>query len=142
MQVTSLFLSSDFLLRKIAKRNLKRVNEYTSISEKLSPELSKPLKNNIDSIARFAEKENCNLEFVPGTDLFQNSAEVNVYKRNYKIIEDKKGYPSFVLSNKTLSGKAFLPDPTTDKKTFIDNIKSQVKIIIANDKNWNNKYSK
>ncbi len=131
----NLFSMRNILQNKIEKRNVKRIEEYITCSANVR---SEQLRRNLDTIARFAEKKNCNLAFTPGTDLFQNSINMDVYKRGTRMMLDGLGMPLYGVNAESLSGKAILPKTTNDRE-FLKAIKSLIKGIIANDKKWNQK---
>ena len=140
MKVAHTFLSKKSLINKLNKRNADRIKEFTSISPDLKPEVAAPIKENIDSIARFAARKNCCLEFVPAQDLFEGAAQVNVLKRGLSFILDYQNIPIVAQSYRGLSGQAVLADNLSGKG-FMNNLRSQVKNIISNDKDWNKRFS-
>ena len=141
MKLPCSLYSKETILNKIAKRTNKRINEYTSVSNSLAADKAGNIKKNLDSISKFAERKNCNLEFVPGEDLYENSAKMKVYKRGLILIRDREGMPVAAFNNQSLSGEAFLPDKVSDNKSFMKSLRDQVKNIIKNDKNWDNKFT-
>lgn len=123
---------------RLNKRNAERIIEHTSVSDALDSKLAKNINESIDSIARYAQRKNCHLEFVPGEDLFQNSAQMNVYKKGISLLIGNDGLPLSAFDLKSLSGQSILPN-NAKGEDLIGFIRKEVKNIIANDKNWNNK---
>ena len=123
---------------RLNKKNAERILEYTTVSDALDTKLAKNINESIDSIARYAQRKNCHLEFVPGEDLFQNAAQMNVYKKGISLLIGNDGLPLSAFDLKTLSGKSVLPNEAKGED-LIGYIRKEVKNIIGNDKNWNNK---
>jgi hypothetical protein len=140
MKVAPSYISKETLLKKIEKRNLKRIAEYTGISSAFKPEEVEFIKNNIDPIARIAEKNNCYLEFVPGADVLNKTAHMNVYKKGYQMIKPEFGDSFISIPTNTHTGVVDLPQNITDKESFLKTIKSGIQHILENSKRWNNKY--
>ena len=141
MKIAPCFYSKSSLITKVNKRNIRRIKEYTFVSPEVKPAMADVINRNLDSVARYAERKNCNIEFGTGKDLFKNATQMSVYKRGLTIFMDNEGYPSLAQNTKELSGQAFLPENVTKKDAFMKNIRTQVKNIISNDKNWDNKFS-
>lgn len=140
MKLAQKFYSKETLVKKLNKRNSKRVEKYISVSDSLAPEKVAKVNQYADSLARFAEKRGCILEFTPGKDLFENSTQMNVYKKYLGIVRDKEGMPCFACDGRSLSGQAIVPENVSDKKSVVDSLKENIKSIISNDKNWDNKF--
>ena len=141
MKIAPFFYTKKSLIKKINQRNEKRIQEYTSVSPKISEEMSKKINQNINAIARFAACKNCNLVFEPTADTFEKSTQMSVYKRGLKMLLDNQSQPIFAKSTRELSGKVVLEDNIPAKTSFMDNIRTHVKNIINNDKNWSNRFS-
>ena len=137
MKVTRLF-PQKMLQKTIEKRRLNRIQEYTSVADSLEPKFAQKINENIDSIARYAQRKNCHLEFVPAEDLFQNSMQLNVYKKGVSLLIGQDGLPAAAFDLKSLSGKSILPDDAKGAD-LIGHIRKAVKSIIDNDKDWINK---
>ena len=131
-------LPQKMLHKTIEKRRLNRIQEYTSVADSLEPKFAQKINENIDSIARYAQRKNCHLEFVPAEDLFQNSMQLNVYKKGVSLLIGQDGLPAAAFDFKTLSGKSILPDDAKGAD-LIGHIRKTVKSIIDNDKDWINK---
>ncbi len=140
MKITRL-LPKTFIHKRLENKKLKRIQEYTTISDSLAPKFAQRINENIDSIARYARRKDCHLEFVPAEDLFQNSMQVNVYKKGFSLLIGDDGLPLAGFDLKSLSGKSFLPGDAKGAD-LIGHIRKAVKTIIDNDKNWENKISK
>lgn len=123
---------------RLNKRNAERIIEHTSVSDALDSKLAKNINESMDSIARYAQRKNCHLEFVPGEDLFQNSAQMNVYKKGISLLLGNDGLPLSAFDLKSLSGQSILPN-NAKGEDLVGFIRKEVKNIITNDKNWNNK---
>ena len=78
------------------------------------------------------------MEFVPAEDLFQNSMQLNVYKKGVSLLIGQDGLPAAAFDLKSLSGKSILPDDAKGAD-LIGHIRKAVKSIIDNDKDWINK---
>ena len=137
MKVTRLF-PQKMLNKTLEKRRLNRIQEYTSVADSLEPKFAKRINESIDSIARYAQRKNCHLEFVPAEDLFQNSMQLNVYKKGVSLLIGQDGLPAAAFDLKSLSGKSILPDEAKGAD-LIGYIRKAVKSIIDNDKDWRNK---
>lgn len=137
MKILKIF-PKKFILKRLEKRNILRINEYTSVSDSLKPDIAQQLNKNIDSIARYAQRKDCFLEFVPPQDTFQNSVKMNVYKRGMSFVDGRDGLPMTCFSTKNLSGDTTLACKNNDSD-LIGDIRKNVKNIIASDKNWYNK---
>ena len=133
-------LPQKMLHKTIEKRRLNRIQEYTSVADSLEPKFAQKINENIDSIARYARRKDCHLEFVPAEDLYQNSMQVNVYKKGISILKDDDGLPLMGFDLKSLSGQSVLPD-NAKGVDLVGHIRKAVKSIIDNDKNWENKIS-
>ena len=139
MFITRIF-PKKIVAKMIEKKNQKMIHEYTTVSDFLEPKFAQRINENIDSIARYAKRKDCHLEFVPAEDLFQNSIQMNVYKKGVSILRNDDGLPFMAFDLKSLSGQSVLPE---DAKgiDLISYIRKVVKCIINNDKNWGNKIS-
>jgi len=126
--------------KRLENRNLKIIQEYTTVSDSLEPKFVQRINENIDSIARYARRKDCHLEFVPAEDLFQNSMQVNVYKKGISLLMGDDGLPLMGFDLKSLSGQSVLPE-NAKGADLIGHIRKAVKTIINNDKNWQNKIS-
>ena len=130
-----------WLGKMVEKRNARRIKEYVSISPELAPEKAEKVREISDHMARFAQKNNCSLEFTPGKDLFESSTQMNVYKRGVGIIENESSQPDidFVFTTQTLSGSASVPEDISDRKSLMQKLKDSITTIIKNDKTWDDK---
>lgn len=135
MRILPIFKSC--VKRKIEYRNARRIMDNTYISDKLSSANQELLNNNIDSIARFADKKNCRLEFTRADGLFDNAIQMNVYSKPYCYIYQlgKQAYVDTIP--KKIKGLAILPDNKTDKKDFMEIIKRTTKCILSENKKNN-----
>lgn len=133
-------LTSKMAHKKLENRKMKIIQEYTTVSDSLAPKFAQRINENIDSIARYARRKDCHLEFVPAEDLFQNSMQVNVYKKGLSILKGNDGLPLMGFDLKSLSGQSILPD-NAKGADLVGHIRKAVKNIINNDKNWENKIS-
>jgi len=133
-------LPQKMLHKTIEKRRLNRIQEYTTVADSLEPKFAQRINENIDSIARYAQRKNCHLEFVPAEDLFQNSMQLNVYKKGVSLLIGQDGLPAAAFDLKSLSGQSILPSEAKGVD-LIGHIRKAVKSIIDNDKNWQNKIS-
>lgn len=131
-------LPQKILSKAIEKKRLNRIQEYISVADSLEPKFAQRINENVDSIARYAQRKNCHLEFVPGEDLFQNSAQMNVYKKGISFLTDDDGLPMCAFDLKSLSGQSVLPNEAKGED-LIGYIRKTVKTIIDSDKNWNKK---
>ena len=100
MKLAPFFYSKESLVKKINKRNAKRIQEYTYVSPQISKDMHEKINQNIDSIARYAARKKCNLSFVPAADLFQKSTQMNVYKRSLNIILSNQLHPVMAQSTR------------------------------------------
>ena len=133
-------LPSKVLEKTIEKRRLNRIREYTSVADSLDPKFAQRINENIDSIAKYAQRKDCHLEFVPAEDLFHNSMQMNVYKKGISLLKDDSDLPLMYFDLKSLSGQSVLPD-NAKGIDLISCIRKAVKNIIDNNKNWVNKIS-
>lgn len=140
MKLAPKFFSKETLIKKLDNRNSERIQKYISVSNNLSPEKAAEVSTYADSLSRFAEKKGCILEFTPGEDLFQNSTQMNVYKKTLGIVRDKDGLPIFAFDGRSLSGQSIVPEKKSDAKSVINSLKENITHIIKNDKNWDNKF--
>ena len=58
MKIAHSFISKEKLMKKIAHRNQARIADYTTVSTAFKPEDLKIINDNLDSIARYAERKN------------------------------------------------------------------------------------
>lgn len=134
MKITKLFPPKKYIYKQLENKKIKTIQEYTTISESLEPKAKKQIRENIYLIARYAKRKDCHLEFVPAEDLFQNSMQINVYKKAICILKSNDGSPLFDLNFKKLSGKSILPQNAIGSD-LVNNIRKAVKNILANNKN-------
>lgn len=139
MKITRL-MPKKMIHKRLESRNLKRIQKYTTVADSLEPKFAQKINENIDSIARYAQKKDCHLEFVPSEDLYQNSMQVNVYKKGISLLLGDDGLPLMAFDLKSLSGQSILPSEAKGAD-LIGHIRKAVKTIIDNDKNWKNKIS-
>lgn len=140
MKIAPKFFSKETLIKKLDKRNARRIENYILVSDNLAPKKTEQVKQYADSLARFAEKKGCILEFTPGEDVFKNSTQMNVYKKYLGVIRSSDGLPCMAFDGRSLSGKVIVPEDGVNNKSVIDSLKSSVKSVIAKDKNWYNKF--
>lgn len=133
MKITRL-LSKKIVHKKLENRNLRRIQEYTTVSDSLEPKFAQRINENIDSIARYAERKNCHLEFVPSQDLYQNSMQMNVYKKGISILNGNDGLPLMWFDLKNLSGQSIL-SKDAEGIDLVSQIRKAVKNIITKGKN-------
>lgn len=122
------------LAKEIAWRNAKRIEKHTVVSRAFRPEEIKPYKDNVDSIARFAEKNNCKLEFTPSFKKL-GTPKMKVYDTGYRDVPYGNGttYPEWFEKYR---GEIFLPKEiaTKDKKGVMETIKAHVAKVLYGDK--------
>ena len=139
MKVAPRIFLQESLVKKLNKRNAKRIEQHISISENLSPEQSARVQQYSDSLARYAQRNGCTLSFVPGENLFSNSTEMRVNKKTLSIVTDDAGCPILSFPSASLSGRVYVPEKVSGKGTVVGYLKSNIKSIINSDPSWENK---
>ena len=138
MKSLPIFMSKSSAMQRIAKRNEKRIKNYTKISETLSDIQKSALKECIVPIARYAERNHALLEFVPASDLFEGGIQMNVHKKGLALVFDECKMPIMALDSISLSGSSILPNEKRGAD-LAKTVKNDAKNIISNDSNWCNK---
>ncbi len=128
MKIIHSFMSKDKLLKKIARRNQERIADYTTVSTAFRPEDSKIIKDNLDSIARYAERKNLKIDFEPSSENM-SAPKMDVYKQGTQLMKTYEGFTPdtsdvMVVPAYHLLGSAKLPAGMTDNKKFVDAVKS------------------
>ena len=139
MKSLPIFISKSDAMQRIAKRNASRIKDYTRISQTLSDTQKSILKECLDPIARYAERNHALLEFVPASDLFEGSIEMNVHKKGLTFILDEENLPIMALNMISLSGSSILPNGKRGAD-LARTVKNDAKNIISNDSDWCNKF--
>ena len=129
MNLISGFRSKEALAKKLAKRNAERISDYTLVSSAFKPEDVKIINDNLDSIARFAERKNINLRFEPSS-ADMSSAKMKVYKRGVTLMNDVLGDPSWAVPVENYRGSAKLPAGIESKEDLMEAIKKSAAEIL------------
>lgn len=134
MKLTSSLFSKESLVKKINKRNLQRIQDHTRVSSAFKEEDSKLIKDNLDSIARYAERKNINLEFEPSASS-KGVAKMNVYNRGTTLMntfDDMDSKRMIAIPVTKLAGSAKLSAEISNKEELMEAIKSNSAQILYN----------
>lgn len=129
--LTRIFSSKEDIIKKIQKNAEKRVKDYTTVSSAFKPEDSKAIKDNLDSIARYAKHNNINLEFEPVSK--NSDVKMRVFKRSLKKADSFDGKIISYLGQ-DFAGEAYLPSGIKDKKEIMNLIKTESAKILYGEK--------
>ena len=134
MKLAPSYISKERLLSKIADRNEKRIAEHITVSSAFRPEDSKIIKDNLDSIARFAERKSLNLGFEPSSENL-STAKMNVYKQSSKLVNTYDGFSPdtsniMLLPSTDYVGSAKLPDGINSKEKLMDAIRKSAAEVL------------
>ena len=118
-------ISREKIAQKIEQNKLKRIEEYTKVSTAFKPEDSAIIRENLDSIARNAKRNNCNLEFVPSKRIL-GAPKMRVLDRT----AESSGY----TQGDTLKGEVLLPAHMGTKEEVLNAIKTNAAKILYGEK--------
>lgn len=129
MKLSSIFTTKKSLMKKIDKRNQKRIKELTNVSTAFKPEDSKNIRDNIDSIARYANRKKITLQFEPSAEDL-SAAKMSVYKKQVKFYDKYDGSEPMSYTVDELAGYTVLPKGLNNKKDLMDTIRSEAAKIL------------
>jgi hypothetical protein len=138
MKIAHSFISKEKLMKKIARRNQARIADYTTVSTAFKPEDLKIINDNLDSIARYAERKNLKIDFEPSSENMR-APKMSVYKQGSQLVNTFDGTSSdasdmLLIPTEHLMGSAKLPAGMTDNKEFVDAVKSNAAKFLYNQK--------
>lgn len=133
MKVAPSYISKERLLKKIAKRNNERIAEHTLVSGAYKPEEAQMIKENLDPIARYAERHRIDLDFEPNIDK-AGTTKMNVYKRNLKFNDYYDGSDPIPYLSKDFAGTAIIPNQMETKGDFLKTIRENAAKILYENK--------
>ena len=85
MKLAPSYISRETLIKKAAKRSQRRIAEYTSVSSAFKEGESTFVKENLDSVARYANRHNVNFRFEPNVGE-ADSTKMSVFRREVKFL--------------------------------------------------------
>lgn len=133
MKLVTKLLSRENLAKKIQKRNKNRIETYTTISTAFKPEDAKIVQDNIDSIARYAERNQLYVAFMPSVRT--GAPKMDVYKRGTKTLQSPENpHKTITVPCQTHKGNASLPYGITDNKEFLSEFRKEASKILYKDK--------
>ena len=126
--------SRESLLKKVKRRNEERIESHVSLSTAFQEKDSKVIKENLDTIARYAERNEINLAFEPSsTNLAAPKMDVSrrVLKEtpSYDGIDLNESEPIYYMVPQK-AGSEVLPAGLEDKKDVMTAIKSAAARIL------------
>ena len=132
MKVAPSYVSKERLIKKAAKRSQDRIAEHITMSSAFKPENSKLINENLDPIARYANRHNLNIEFEPSVDNL-GSAKMNVYKREVEWFDPHDGSEGFPYLTQKYVGEGVLDKNLDNKKDLLKAFRAEAaKILYGN----------
>ena len=111
MKLAPSYLSKKTLTKLINKRNNNRIAEYTKVSTAFKQGEAEGIKENLSSIARYAQRQHINFEFVPNVK--QGGTKMKLFKREVTLMEnpnDSYHSLSIPVLYKNFEGEATFPN--------------------------------
>lgn len=133
MKVAPSYVSKDRLIKKAANRSKERIAEHITMSSAFKPENAKLINENLDPIARYANRHNINVQFEPSVENL-GSAKMNVYKREvewYDPHDGSEGFPYFV---QRYAGEGILDKSLDNKKDLLKSFRDEAARILYGNK--------
>ena len=133
MKIAPSYISKERLLKKIAKRSKERIAEHTVVSSAFKPENSKMIQENLDPIARYAERHKIDIEFEPNIEE-AGTTKMNIFKRTVKFMDMHDGSDPFIYMDQDFAGSAILPSKMDNKNEFLKTIRTNAAKILYENK--------
>ena len=129
MKLAPSYISKETLIKKAAKRSQRRIAEYTSVSKAYKGEESKVIEENLDSIARYANRHNINVRFEPNVEE-AGSSKMSVFRREVKFFDMHDGSEPMPYLSQEYAGNAILSKDLNDKQSLMDAIRAAAANIL------------
>ena len=130
MKVAKGFFSSrEYLAKQAAKRSQRRIAEHLTLSTAFKPEDSKIIQENMDSIARYANKKRIDIAFEPSSENLR-APKMDVSRREVKFMELNDGSETIPYLLPEYAGSAVLPEGINNKKDLMDAIRAAASKIL------------
>ena len=131
MELTPSYLSKKFLIKRINKRTKNRIEEYTKVSTAFKTGEADSIKENLDSISRFAQRKHINLDFVPNVK--QGGTKMKLYSREVTMVEnpnDTLHTLTIPVLLKNFEGEATISNDLKTKKDVMETIREEAAKIL------------
>ena len=131
MKLAPSYLSKKTLTKLINKRNNNRIAEYTKFSTAFKPGEAEGIKENLTSIARYAQRKHINLEFVPNVK--QGGTKMKLFKREVTMVEnpnDTIHSLTIPVLLKNFEGEATISNDLKSKKDVLETIREEAAKIL------------
>ncbi len=123
------FTSREYLIKKAAKRSQERIENHITLSTAFKPEDSKIIKENLDSIARYANKKRINIAFEPSSENLR-APKMEVSKRVVRQTEPYDGSEPIFYMIPEYAGSTVLPEGINNKKDLMTTIRTEAAKIL------------
>ena len=134
MKIAPSYMSKERLLKKAARRAQQRIEDHTRISTAFHPEKYNEIKDNIDSVARYACRHSLEIEFQPQR-YKKDAPKMTVYRRSVKYVDPLDGVSDpYPYLGQDYVGSANLPEGISDKKSFMKAVRSEAAKLLYEDK--------
>ena len=130
MKVAKGFFSSrEYLIKKAAKRSQERIENHLTLSTAFKPEDSQIIRDNLDSIARYANRKKINIAFEPSSENLK-APKMDISER---VVEQTNSYdgsePIFYMVPKYV-GSTVLPTGINNKQDLMKIIRTEAAKIL------------
>lgn len=134
MKVAKGFFSSrEYLAKQAAKRSKRRIEEHITLSSAFQPKDSAIIKENLDPIARYADRHRIDIAFEPSSENF-SAPKMDVSRRVIKQAPSYDGSDPIIYMVPERAGSVVLPEGINDKKTLLKTIRTEAAKILYGDK--------
>ncbi|MCR5266200.1 MAG: hypothetical protein K6E29_06360 [Cyanobacteria bacterium RUI128] len=127
------FSSRESMAKKALKRSKQRIEEHITLSSAFQPKDSAIIKENLDPIARYADRNRINIAFEPSSENL-SAPKMEVSRRVIKQTEPYDGSDPIIYMVPERAGSVVLPEGINNKQELLKTIRTEAAKILYENK--------